>query len=198
MTPVRPEERESAASRYRREGEPEMLTINDTAFTVSDATLFGVVNRSGEVGWNVEIVAQDGEFGGASVTPRLYIEKYVASARSMTGLFAGGIQIPSGADFCDHKILPGCKLCCFYLAEHDFLDDNAISFRLEAGQLHIDRRAKRAGAMFGDIVVVAEAQLEFLGINLSGLAEDELASKLKFDRTGLSFYEDGGETFLVA
>ena len=52
--------------------------------------------------------------------------------------------------------------------------------------------------MFGDIEVLAEAQLEFLGINLAGLSEEELASKLKFDRTGLSFCEDGGETFLVA
>jgi hypothetical protein len=113
-------------------------------------------------------------------------------------MFNNPIKIDNGKDFCDNKILPGCKLCCLYTVEHEFLDKNIIELKnINNRFFNIKWNAICNSNVFGKIEIKINDKIEFLGINLGTRTQEEAKKILKFDDKDFKYHEENGVLYLL-
>jgi hypothetical protein len=176
-----------------------ILQIKDRRFNVTDATLSGKLTSSGPIEWFLEVETDGREHDEDLWDPKAYIEKYPAAVRSMDQFVTAGIAIKDGAEFCEHTILPGHRLCCLYVLEHDYLDDNQLQFKKAGGnQLKMIWTAKCAVYWVTDhgekLDVRIESLVDFLGFSVDAEEEGEARKLLtaKFEPRGFEFHTEPG------
>lgn len=173
------------------------LGIAEHTFTVIDATFSGKLARTGPMEWFIEVNTEEKECEGELCSPRAYLERYPSKARSMADFIASPIIIEDGAAFCDHHILPACRLCCLYVFEHNYLEGNHIQFKkgIRSG-FKLSWTAKCAAHWMteqGEMLdVKIKTDVDFLGLWLE--ADNERDSKKllanNFEVKGLKFHKE--------
>ena len=83
------------------------LRIKDLSFEVSESTLRGRIDTTGEVYWSINVETQGMVRAGEMWSRRAYLEEYRSPARSMNEFLASPILIESGSDADRRPILPG-------------------------------------------------------------------------------------------
>lgn len=173
------------------------MRIADRKFKVIDATLTGRIGHESPVEWFLEVVTKEARYEGETRAPRAYLERCPSNACSMGQFLASPIVIESGADFCGHRILPDSRLCCLYLFEHDYLDDNLIRLARQRGnRLRLVWTATGGFADDGGRVdVKIEARVDFLGITTESPDQEEARKILlaNFDLRDFHYVAPAGE-----
>jgi hypothetical protein len=174
------------------------LRIKDLCFPVTDATLSGKLYSSKLMEWFLSIETRETQIDNESFSAKAYLEKFPSNAKSMDQFVAEPIVIKDGGEFCDRKILPACRLCCLYVWEHHFLDDNRIQLERWGTDLKMIWTAKctvRLNEEYGDnLPMKITTVVEFTGLWLE--AENKrAATKLLanvFDDKGFKIHKEPG------
>jgi hypothetical protein len=169
-----------------------MFPIITPETEIADATISGFMQPDGSVLWDINIRCEEVEDDGISVNPRLYIEKLKWDVRSIKDFINHPILINDGAEFCNNRIMPGVPLCCLYVFEHDFINENKIHFYKEDDDLYIKWSGHNK-----EYEVNLDTSIEFLGINLGDIKINDARNLLKFNSERLSFYREGGILYLI-
>jgi hypothetical protein len=160
------------------------LRIKDRDFTVRDATLSGSVHKKRPVEWYLSVRTDKAEVGGELWEPYAYLEQYTTKdASSIDELTERPFVIENGKRFCGNTILPGGPLCCLYVFEHEYLDENRIELRRAKGN-QLDMRWTAKCAVHFDKKYGAGLELEiaclvdFLGFTIEAENRDAAARLL--------------------
>ena len=173
-------------------------SINKSPVRVMDATLSGIVRDGSEIDWSIDVQLGRAMVGDHVVKPRLYIEKAFLDAKSLHALCRRTLVIDRGAAFSGNEILPGRRLCCVYLLEHEFLEDNRISLsRGSSGEMAFSWTAICGSEAFGKVSFDLHGKIEFLGINLGTGSIDESLKKLGFQMQGMAVHTQGESSYLL-
>ncbi|MBP1963274.1 hypothetical protein [Paenibacillus aceris] len=175
-----------------------MFLINSKTIEVLDATLSGVMNHDGFIEWYINIDCDSAEFDGINTSPRIYLERYEWGISCIEEITNKEINIEKGSSLSNDNMFPGESLCCLYAFEHQFLDENQISFYLKSEDLYISWKAKNSNNYPERFEVDVDTKIDFLGINLGETKDSETAKKLiRFDTSGLDYYKEEGTLYLI-
>ncbi|CAI6082637.1 hypothetical protein PAECIP112173_03638 [Paenibacillus sp. JJ-100] len=174
-----------------------MNTINKTPMDIKDATLSGIMNSEGVIEWYINLECGSIQLHGHTTTPRIYLERFEWDIQFVGEITNKNIIIENGAHFSNHTILLGNRLCCLYVFEHEFLFDNQISFYLKDQELHVQWKAHNSNSVEEKYVIDIDTKIDFLGLNLGNIELADAKEILKFNTSGLLFYEEEGTLYLI-
>ncbi|QGQ93800.1 hypothetical protein EHS13_02205 [Paenibacillus psychroresistens] len=97
-----------------------MNLINSKPIEITDATLSGVMKTDGIIEWYINIDCGIFEISGHSNAPRIYLERFEWEIDSIEEIVNRAINIEDGSSLSNNIILPGERLCCLYVSEHQF------------------------------------------------------------------------------
>jgi hypothetical protein len=175
-----------------------MYIINSKTIEVLDATLSGVMNHEGCIEWYINIDCDSAEIDGINTSPGIYLERFEWGINCIEEITNKEINIEKGSSLSNDNLFPGESLCCLYVFEHQFLDENQISFYLKETDLYVNWKAKNSNKYSKRFEVDIDTKIEFLGINLGEAKDSEIVKKLiKFDTSGLDYYQEDGTLYLI-
>ncbi len=179
------------------------MFIKDLTFDICDAMISGEITENGECLLGIDIYAAT-ENSVQNWKPHAYLQKLPCHGRSLKELCASPIQIPSGATFCENRILPGCKLCCLYVDEHTWIDDSIIHLSaINHRWLDLNWTAKCAvnfDEQYGkNLPLIIRTPAEFLGFSVPEITESKAMTLLTkyFSIDGLKFHRESGNSYFL-
>lgn len=170
--------------------------INNVPIVIAEASLSGAMAESGNVEWFIDIYCEAVDIGHLYAAPRIYSERMEWAIESIAQMTDRPLRIERGADPDYNTILPGLRQCIVYVVEHHILDRNRIEFSRDSeGNLYLLWKAETSGGV--RYTVDIHVQIDFLGISMGAMTEEEAATRLRFERQGMRFYEEEGMLYLI-
>ncbi|SDC27594.1 hypothetical protein SAMN02799630_00986 [Paenibacillus sp. UNCCL117] len=173
-----------------------MNFINNVHVEIQDAILSGCLNE-GIIEWYIDIKC--GSFftvDGIEAKPRIYMENQLWDISSINEITKKSLVIEVGCEPTAKTIMPGHRLSCIYVFQHNVLYDNIIEFYESANALKVRWKAATKDS-YDPYEINIDTIIQFLGISLGQLTKEEAEDILDFDTTGLSYCEEDGELYLL-
>ncbi|MFC5452333.1 hypothetical protein [Paenibacillus aestuarii] len=167
-----------------------MNIINSKEIEVLDATLSGVMNNDGVIEWYINIDCGTTYFDGISTKPRLYLERFEWGITCIKEILTSKIIIEEGSRLSNNTMLPGERLCCLYAFEHQFLN-------YKNGDLHVTWRAMNSNIYPDKFKIEMDTKIDFLGFNLGEIDLESAIRNIKFNTSGLVYYQEDGTLYLI-